>query len=329
MQTIVLIWSVLFSTLAAEQRVLYSRFQSGRATVFDDSGKTLTSIPVENQAGQVGLEADLRRDSLYITDGNQNHRLRVLRLTTGQKLAEVPVPLRLLQYGGHPTELSTALSALFVYTFDPAGAADGVRIFNLATLKFEPMGLRDRPCGKPLMAVSPAGVVAMACAHAIAFASGNPIGSTGPRGVRLTGPRAVTLSMDGKTLWALDNDFVVYSIDRATLETTARTDLKKLTGFSAQQAPSFAIDDKGARLGIVNGSKAWIIRLGAQGAFQTVGLPGACEGAAFAEGGEFATTCRSGGNMLFVRVNASGSTSQWTLDSNVGAAPVLWRLVRR
>src|SRR5262245_47924574 len=125
-----------------------SAFKSGQLHVFDlTAGKVVRSIAVEDSAGIIGVAVSSDGRKVFIVDGDHDHRLRVFRAATGERLSERPFTDRALNLSGSPVmHLSADDRWLFLKTYDYGAAAAGLRVFNVDRQRFAPLGLRGRPC---------------------------------------------------------------------------------------------------------------------------------------------------------------------------------------
>jgi hypothetical protein len=196
---------------ASRSWLYLNSFQSKKLIALDPmTGSVMSTIEVDDLAGSLGFGVTYGGKRLLIVDGGARSRLRVLDAATRGRVAEHFFDHRALLLGGGPAVHLTADDRwLFVDTCDYAAAAKGVRIFDIKSGHFMPMGLRERGCDSIKFASAHNGLVLGVCPNFLQTLQSPPpqgesewIG-TAKVETSIESPAYAALSSDGKKAYVM------------------------------------------------------------------------------------------------------------------------------
>lgn len=302
--------------------VYVAAFQGGRVQVFDlNGGKLVHAIPVEDDAGMAGVATARDGKTVFVVDGDKNHRLRIIDARTGTQTSQHPFTNRLLLPGNAQTmHLSADDRWLFIKTYDYAAAAAGVRVFDVAHKAFLETGLRDRACAAPLIGSAP-GAVLLACAGWLQEMDSADLTARRKVSMPIIDAVHLTVSPNGDDVYVLEAQHP----DAAWRLTHWPRSQAAVQQHSLRTLPGAGPDGRqawmagvGNSIGIVHGARAWILDRSGLAVRHVATLPGPSQGAsASAAGSELITL--AGGLGRVAQISAANGTMQVT--ALVGLTP--------
>lgn len=309
-----ILWSVLLSLVVMPQLasssgpwIYLSSFQSGKLVVYDAAtGAIVQTVTVEDRSGSIGATVTADGKRLFVVDGDDKHRVRSLDPATGKDLQRLAVEDRTLQLGrGGVSHLTADERWLLIHTYDYGAAAAGVRILDLKTWTFVPLGLRDRACASPNIASARDGSIVTVCARVV-----QPLKPLGTRGEFLPGQplsipiadiAAVALSRDGRRLFVVEPvregspwRLAQWTTSEPRVREHDLIALLKLAGDRPTPGNVWIdVSPDGAQLALLNGRRLWLLDGETLSVARRTELPWAAQHVQFAPDGREVLTLRS------------------------------------
>ncbi len=336
-----------FQAAEAESRqcnVYIGSFQSGEVLIYDPAKQSVVkTIPVEDGAGVVGIAPSSDGSRLYLVDGNQRHRLRVLDAGTLKVLKEEEFGNRVLELSARPViHLTADDRQLFVKTFDYAAAAHGIRVFDIESGRFAPVGLQRRRCDTPTFLSARNGTLVEVCPgfFRIGTSPSSPSAGEGRAfPVSLSELADAVLSADGQDLYLLGAiqrgkrwRLVHFSVPGGPAR---GVDLPLSRRFrpgqpEGQQNPTIDVSADGNALAIVGGDRAWILEPKSYRVRREFPVSGRAAGGRFCPGTHaLFVVGRNGGGQAITLTEIdvqSGKISQSVIRQAARTGPMVWRL---